>query len=124
MKRPDLLILVAVWEFVTALGTLIGVAAISVFAFPGVAWVGGPPLAGHFFGLSLAVLVLLCYAGLAVSGGIGLLLGKEWGRIVSIVHAALTLLWIPIGTVIGVLVLIYLTKYDVVKYFESSDSEH
>jgi hypothetical protein len=50
-------------------------------------------------------------------GGIGLLKGREWGRILSIIHAALNLLWVPVGTVIGVLILIYLTKTETQEYF-------
>lgn len=118
MNRPDLLILVAVWEFITAAVALIGISAIAVFAFPeviGPMW--GPALVGGLFGLSIAVLVLLCFVGIAVAGGTGLIKGKEWGRILSIVHAAIALLWFPVGTVIGVLVIIYLTKPDVREYF-------
>ena len=118
MKRPDLLILVAVWEFITAGVALIGISAIAVFAFPeviGPMW--GPALVGGLFGLSIAVLVLLCFVGIAVAGGIGLLKGKEWGRTLSIIHAALGLLNVPVGTVIGILIIVYLTKTDVREYF-------
>ena len=59
-------------------------------------------------GLSIAVLVMVAYFILALMGGIGLLKAKEWGRILSIIHAALCLFWAPVGTVIGVLILIYL----------------
>ena len=50
MKRPDLLVLIAVWEFLTALGALAGVTAIAVFAIPAV-WDYPPAM----FGLSMAV---------------------------------------------------------------------
>jgi hypothetical protein len=53
-----------------------------------------------------------------LAGGIGILKAKSWGRIVSIVVAVLSLFWIPIGTVLGVLVLIYLTRSEVRAYFE------
>ena len=72
------------------------------------------------FGLSIAVLVMVAYFILALMGGIGLLRGREWGRILSIVHAALSLFWAPIGTVIGILILIYLTKNEVKEYFTAS----
>lgn len=117
MKRPDLLILVAIWEFLTALGAFIGICAISVLAFPTAGEMWGAPQVGVLFGLSVAVLVLLCYIGIAVAGGIGLLNRKNWGRILSIVQAALSLLWIPIGTIIGILILIYLTGSEVRQYF-------
>jgi len=68
-------------------------------------------------GLSIALLVMVAYFILALMGGIGLLKAKEWGRILSIVHAALSLFSVPVGTVIGVLILVYLTKDEVKEYF-------
>ena len=120
MKKPDLLILIVIWEFLSAFGALIGVAAIGLFAIPNVAWGWGYHPIAPIFGLSIAVLVLLCFIGLAVAGGIGLLNGKDWGRILSIAHAAISLLWIPFGTVIGILSIIYLTKTDVAAYFTAN----
>jgi hypothetical protein len=124
MKKPDLLVLIAIWEFIAAFGALIGVAAIAAFAFPGALdrvntfefsrqahW-------GAVFGLSIAIFVLLCYIAISVAGGIGLLAGKEWGRVVSLVHSALSLFWIPFGTVIGALSIVYLVKQDVKDYFQ------
>ena len=67
--------------------------------------------------LGIAVLVMVAYFILALMGGIGLLKGREWGRILSIIHAALNLFWVPVGTVIGVLILIYLTKTETQEYF-------
>ena len=125
MKRPDLLLLVAIWQFLNAFLCLIGIAAIAIFAFPGALGHYGAVNVGSdigaIFGLSIAILFLLCCIGLSVAGGIGLLLGKAWGRIISIINAVLSLLSIPIGTVIGVLVLIYLTKSDIREYFEGSN---
>ena len=126
MKRPDLLILVAIWQFLNAFFLLIGIAAISVFAFPGALgynwwWTSGVPAfvdIGAIFGLSIAILVLLCLIGLSLAGGIGILKGKNWGRIISIINAALGLLSIPIGTAIGILIIIYLSKDEVRAYFE------
>lgn len=129
MKRPDLLVLIAVWEFLSALGILIGIAAVSsaFFFAPGMWMWGnwmwwGVPHIGSFIvvGLSIAILVMVAYFIIALMGGIGLLKGKDWGRILSIVHAALSLFWVPIGTVIGILVIIYLTKQEVRDYFEGS----
>ena len=127
MKKPDLLVLVAIWQFVNAFLLLIGIAAIAVFAFPGAlgyyGFAGGMNYhgitdVGAIFGLSIAIFFLIAFIGLSVAGGIGLLMGKGWGRIIGIINAVLNLLNFPIGTVIGVLVLIYLTKPDVREYFE------
>jgi len=124
MKRPDLLLLVTIWQFLNAFLCLIGIAAIAIFAFPGALGHYGAVNVGSdigaLFGLSVAILFLLCCIGLSIAGGIGLLLGKAWGRIISIINAVLSLLSIPIGTVIGVLVLIYLTRSEIRDYFEGS----
>ena len=60
---------------------------------------------------------MIAYFILALLGGIGILQGKEWGRILSIVQAALSVFWAPVGTVIGILILIYLTKPELKEYF-------
>ena len=114
VKRPDLLILIAIWMFISTLGAVIGIIAIAVFAFPHTWDTGG------IFGLSIAEATLACYVGLSVAGGIGLLRGKGWGRILAIVNAILSLFAVPIGTVIGALVLVYLFKPEVKAYFEGS----
>ena len=117
MRKSDVLVLIAVWEFLTAAGAVIGITAIAVFAFPE----AGD--AGAYFGLSIAVVVLLAFAVLAVAAGVGLLSRKEWGRILSIVHAALSLFNIPFGTVIGALVLVYLFRSKTREYFESAQEQ-
>jgi hypothetical protein len=133
MKKPDLLILIAIWEFISAFVALIGIAAISVFAFPAVMgmrfnWNGryyngmmsmnnNIPRVGAIFGLSVGIMVLACFLAVAILAGIGLLAGKEWGRISGIVHSVLTAFWVPIGTVIGVLCIVYLTRQEVKDYF-------
>ena len=135
MKKPDLLVLIAIWEFITAFISFIGIAAIAIFAFPAVlgSWnnwmpydgyyngmmgrTGNLPMVGAVFGLSVAILVLFCYLVIAIIAGIGLLMGKEWGRITAIVHSGLSLCSFPIGTVIGVMSIIYLTKQEVKGFF-------
>lgn len=120
-KRPDLLLLVTIWAFLSAFLYLIGIAAIAIFAFPEALGFGyGPANVGTIFGLSIGIFVLLCCSGLSLAGGIGILKAKSWGRIISIVVAVLSLFSIPVGTVIGVLVLIYLAKAEVREYFESN----
>ncbi len=120
MKRPDLLLLIAIWEFMTAFGAVIGISAIAVFAFPeAIDPFIGPAIPGAIFGLSIAVLVLLCYIGIAIGGGTGILQGKEWGRVLSIVHSALSLFCFPVGTVIGILSIIYLTRSEVTDYIKA-----
>ena len=129
MKKPELLLLIAIWEFIAAFISLIGIAAVVLFGFLAVvessSSFGTMPdrtgRIGAIFGLSIALLVLLIYIGVSVTGGIGLLMGREWGRIVSIVQAALGLFSIPFGTIIGILVIIYLTRSSVREYFTKKD---
>ena len=123
VKRPDLLLLIAIWEFITAFIAFVAICAIAVIVFPEAVRPWWGPEVGTIFGLSIGILVLLCYIGIAIAGGTGLLKGKEWGRIMSIVHAALSLFWFPIGTAIGVLSIIYLTRPEVTEYIKSSSGE-
>jgi hypothetical protein len=120
MKRPDLVLLIAVWEFFSAFLALIGICAIALFAFPpaiGSMWEYG--MSSAVFVLSVSILILLCLIGISIAAGVGLLRGAEWGRVLGIVHSALSLFSFPIGTTIGVLCIIYLTKADVAAYFKS-----
>jgi len=123
MRRPDELILIAVWEFITAAGALIGMSAIFIFAFPEVTHLHGVDNVGAVFSLSIAVIFLFITASLAVVAGIGLLAGKEWGRVLSIAYATFSLLRIPFGTIIGILAIVYLVKPQIREYFESAKKE-
>ena len=96
----------------------IGIIAIAVFAFPEVSGLHGKSSVAGIFGLSIAVLLLLFYLCIAIAGGIGLLGGKKWGRILGLVHAALSLLSFPFGTIIGILIIVYLIKPEIRDYFE------
>jgi hypothetical protein len=118
LKTMDLLIIIAVWEFLSGLIAFIGIAAISAFAFPAVSESVDDGAAAALFGLSVAVLVLLVYFGLSIAAGTGLITRKEWGRIAGIIHAALSLVSFPFGTIIGALVIVYLTRRTVQDYFQ------
>jgi hypothetical protein len=118
MKKPDLLVLVAAWDFIAAFWAIMCIAAIALFALPEVmAPYFGRALLGMIFGLSLGMLILLAALSIALTAGIGVLRGKEWGRLLSIINAALSLFWFPVGTVIGLLVIVYLAREEVRQYF-------
>jgi hypothetical protein len=117
MKRPDLLILIAIWRFIVASMLAVGIIAIAVFAFPEAVENANP---GSLFGLSIATIVLLALISLSVAVGIGLIKGKSWGRTLAMVNAVLDLFSIPFGTIIGVLTLIYLFRPEVKEYFAAS----
>ena len=128
MKRPDLIILISVWMFLCALVVLIPIFAMStMFFFPmhgmwgwgwdmwDMPWISGIAL----FGIGIVTFFLVAYLVFSLLGGIWLLEGRERGRILAIIHAALSLLWFPIGTVIGALILVYLTGPRVKDYFQA-----
>ena len=119
-KKPDLLILIAIWEFITALLVLLLIGAIAVSAFYPLTFMWGVTSAGAIFGLTILMLILVACCGLSIAGGIGLITGRGWGRIVAIVHSALSIFIVPVGTVIGVLSIIYLVKPEVEEYFASA----
>ena len=128
-KKPDLVILVAIWEFLSALLILIPIAAIvSFFLFASTGmWMWGwgadwglhmPQMGGiAIFALGIVVFIMAAYFIIALLGGIGLLRGKEWGRILSIIYAAISAFWIPIGTIVGILILLYLVTPEVREHF-------
>ena len=121
MKRPDLLLLVAIWAFLSAFLYLMGIVALAAFSFPeALGYEYGPANLGSIVGQSIGIVVLLCCTGLCLAGGIGILKARSWGRTIGIVVAVLSLFWIPIGTVLGVLILIYLMRPEVRAYFEDS----
>jgi len=118
LKRPDSFILLIIWQFIAASFWLIGIIAAAVFAFPfSPGYEGTSVEVGDVFGMIVGTLFLLGCIGVAIASGIGLVKGKRWGRLVSIVNAALSLMLVPIGTIAGILVLIYLMKPEVRKYF-------
>ncbi len=109
-KRADYVTLIAIYQFVSGALWLIGALAIVVLAALPVVLAVDDPVG---LGVTLAV---LCF-GMIVSGafgiarlvvGFGLLRMQSWARWAAVVLAALGLGGFPIGTAIGVLILIYL----------------
>jgi hypothetical protein len=78
-------------------------------------WMQGPW--GHapfFFGpamIHFAWIFVSIRGGLALAAGWGLMERTEWGRIVAIVAAFLSLLRIPFGTALGIWTLVVLLGY-------------
>ena len=61
------------------------------------------------------LIILFIFCLLYIIGGIGLLYNKKWGRIFLIIASIVGLFSFPIGTVVGIIFLIFLFKKDVVK---------
>jgi uncharacterized membrane protein (DUF2068 family) len=99
LKRPGLVTLLAVLQFIGA-----GLSAIVCLLLALPASRDSPPA---------VVLLAVLFAGAAAiqaACGIGLWKLKPWGRTLQIVLAAFGLLAIPIGTIIAIFTLIYLSK--------------
>ncbi len=81
-------------------------------------WMHGPwssgPWPPMWFGpaiLHLVWVLLVVRVGLAVAAGLGLLQHSQWGRVVAIVAAFLSLLKFPFGTALGIWTLVMLLGY-------------
>ena len=122
VKRSDALILIAVWEFLTAVPLAVLIIAISAFGIPAIMDNGGG--AGALFGVSVVMLILLALFGLAAGAGAGLLMRKKWGRIMALIHSALSILFVPFGTIIGIVAIIYLVTSQTREYFQSTGEQH
>jgi hypothetical protein len=106
-----------VWLIYAGVAFLTGIAALA-FANAFLSGNYGPWATGPFpqewFGsaiLRFAWVFLLVRAGLAVVAGWGLMEHTQWGRIVAIVAACLSLLKFPFGTAIGIWTLVVLLGY-------------
>ncbi len=69
------------------------------------------------FAPGIAIL-LLAISLLPLFFAIAFLTGRNWGRILMMIGAVLELFAIPIGTIIGIIILYYLTRPRVVAYFK------
>ncbi|MDD4924316.1 MAG: hypothetical protein PHF74_05730 [Dehalococcoidales bacterium] len=121
MKKPDLLVLVIVWELLSAFMALMGLLAVAIVAFPdATASMWASALPGFIFAISIVVLILLSYIIISVIAAVGIIKNRDWGRVMGIVQAALSIFAAPVGTVAGILILVYLLRPDVEGYFKSS----
>ena len=116
-KRPGVVTLLAVLNF------LGGVAGIGVALLFGLGGFGAAPQA-EFAWLLPAIGALYGVLGaLQLAAGFGLLGLKPWARTLQIVLAAIMLLGIPCGTVIGILILIYMLKPEVKLLFSGASPQ-
>lgn len=109
MRRPDGVTLIAIWHFISAIFSLLGVCGTLVGL---VAVLSSPGPQEDTVVAAVAILVgtvaLLVLLAAFVIVGWGLWKLKSWARIAAIVLAILQLPVFPIGTVIGALILWYL----------------
>jgi len=113
MKRPDGVTMVSIYCFVAAGFSLLGVCAVAALPFIVMAAAQSDPDARPAVAILGAVAIVggiatLFWAALNAAVGWGLWRMQPWARWAAIVLAALGLLSVPIGTVIGALILWYL----------------
>lgn len=121
-RRPDGVLLIALYHFLIAALLAIGICA--VLAIPvivAMAAAGDPdartavPIVGLIMVGGAAFLFVLAVANLVVGWGVWRM--AEWARIAALVLAVLRLINFPIGTVIGALMIWYLVQPQVVAAF-------
>jgi hypothetical protein len=111
-----------VWLIYAVVALVTGIAGLAfanaILSGHSAPWMYGPwgrcPLAHMGFGpviLRFAWVFLLVRVGLAAVAGWGLLERTQWGRIVAIVAAILSLIRFPFGTAMGIWTLIMLLGY-------------
>jgi type II secretory pathway pseudopilin PulG len=111
LKRPALITLLAVLHFLTA-GLMAFALVLCLASLGGKNSVGLP-----------AALISLIFGAVSLLAGIGLWKLESYGRTTQIILSCFGLLGIPFGTLISILILIYLNKPGVQVLF-SGKSEH
>lgn len=114
--RSKVKALAIVWFVWAGLGLLMGFAGLTfarTFFMNGFGhWAnGGPPNWIFPAILQIAWVALVVRAALAVVAGWGLLQQEQWGRIVAIIAAILSLIKFPFGTALGIWTLVMLLGY-------------
>ena len=103
IERPLGVTVIAVLQILASLGTIgLGLIVGAII-----------PVLGGAFGIAIiaiGVLTLLL--------AIALFSGRNWARILNMVFAVIDLINIPIGTILGIIFLYYLTRPRVVAYFK------
>src|SRR5262245_55041928 len=104
MTRPTAVTVLAVLQFIG--GALWGLAG-ALVAFANIA---APPAQHAEPGSTMVATVLMAMAAYQIICGIGLWNLRSYGRIMQMVSAGIGLLGIPIGTIISIVILVYLSK--------------
>lgn len=121
MERPTGVTILAVLYFIQGILMLMvpimfSICLGSMLSLPGVEESGGGDdlfAAGLMCWLVFGIIALVYFLI-----GFGLLKGKGWARVVAIILAIIGLLNVPIGTIISIIILIYLFKPEVKAYFQ------
>lgn len=107
-KRPDMVMIIALYQFVAAAFLLLAVLGLGIGLVAVVFSVPGAEMAIPATILVFALFVVLVLLGVNVAAGWGLLAMKEWARWLTIVLSVFALPNFPIGTATGVIRIWYL----------------
>ena len=127
-QKPDGVMLIAIYQIIKAslafVGFLGAVMAILLLLVPAVlvrvSAAGEILPTAHILIVSILIAVGFALSVVAFCYGVtayGLFRLRNWARILTIVWAILDLPIFPIGTVVGVLILVYMTNPDVKEHF-------
>jgi hypothetical protein len=118
-ERPDGLTVISVWFYLCGGFFLIVTAIVAFFTLAfGIGSVGEDMellIPTAIFGVTTLAFMAMSILNLIV--GYGLWIRKGWARIGAIALAIVGLIFIPIGTLSGALILWYLLKAEVAAYF-------
>lgn len=103
IERPLGVTVLAILQILGSLGTIAAGFAIGAVL----------PLLGAAFGVALIVIGVI-----TLLIAIALFSGRNWARILNIIFAVIDLINFPIGTILGIVFLIYFTRPHVVAYFK------
>ncbi len=118
--RDDGVTLIAGLHFLTGglllLGTFVLSIPTAITGIVGIVEDSDALIATFILGIIATVILLLSILYLTV--GFGLWKERSWGRIAAIALSAISLFFVPVGTVVGGLIIWYLLKEEVAERFE------
>ncbi|MFN2187609.1 MAG: hypothetical protein ACK2T3_02480 [Candidatus Promineifilaceae bacterium] len=116
-NRPTGVTVIAVLFIISAIPSLVGTVLFILEAFKE-GFTTGPVVS--IYTLLLGIVATLFYGVLALAAGWGLFSLKDWGRSLAIFVSVFLLFVIPVGTIIGAVVIWYLRKEEVRSAFPDS----
>jgi hypothetical protein len=129
-QRSQGVTIIAVYQFVIAFLSLLGMCGLlTIPVIVGVSTAAARAEGGPLATAILSTVMVIASGWIFLTGlanaviGWGLWKQQEWGRIGALVLAALRLLNIPLGTVIGALIIWYLLREDVRQEFQPQQAE-
>lgn len=119
MKRPDGVIVIALWFLLIGILTGLGALVLLVIPLPAILFnTAGMDRWLSLGGIGIAIMFTSLPSLLSLITGVGLIMLKEWGRWLAIGLALFMLLVVPFGTLAGILIIWYLLQDNVKVAFE------